>query len=1819
MVIRSALAALLLTAYMAPASAAPDSQPARATVAESDFQAVTLNFELAGLDRQEVEQDGQSREFYGLASEGVVYERGKPVLPMVSRFVVVPPDAGLELVVTASEPRRIPALLPVVRCDDDYISGAAFRDGNPDESLFPPVIAEMSEPAVIRGIRLVKISTYPIQYDESTNCYLQYDHIETEIRYTDDAPVNPALHSGNRIHSEQFRKVLQALAINGDDALRDEPNKEVLPYVGRYCVVMNEGCLRYVVPFIEWRRKAGYRVDILALSNNDASSDSRVKNAVQDLYDSQVENGEEPFEYLLEIGDRSTYSGAGSPENRLESPAGATIWGGANHADYKFGLLEGRDEYPEVAIGRWWAGGAATLALAVGRTLAYEAEPYMEDTEWFTRGGVYSQHWGNNDQTAWHLSIPTNVRWGLEVLESLGFDDIRFYEEYDYDQGGDRIGPEVEDWYDAGTNLLIGRAEIYYFAWNDVLPDQTIFPINIVASGHGEWTAEKITRSGDARHLKGPVATTCGWGWSSTAGSSAFWLGMVNGFLQRGLTYGWAYVRSLVDLERLFPDVNHYSQNFYDHSKTDYNAYGDPALRPWLGVPRVVEAEFPDSISTGERLVTVRVTDAADDSDAAGAQVTLYAPGEQPDWDEGYESYTGYYMWTKPSDESGVAQFIIPTDAELVEGTLLYVTVTGADIKPFFGEIELVGERRALDISGYQLAETDGNGDDALNPGETFTLTLTASNLGGEAIADVLGTVTSLSPWVTVSDDTISFGDVGDGGSADGDRGVAVTLDNACPDGASRPGTRPVLMVNFAAGDDAWQSALQLTPAAPNLEVTDIMDGDIVPDTVRTLDLLIKNIGAMGSDDIRATLVSLGMGVAVINADADYAGIAAGRDAVADGDPFVVTGNTVVVPGSNSRMMVIFSYGDEPFDTAYFDLQTREPMENAPLGPDEYGYICFDDTDTDWEMAPEYDWIEISTREQDRDYDGAAVDFQHGNPRDYVGEAAVVPLGFTTQFYGHDYDSITICTNGYIAMGDQEMVVNFQNWPLDRGYGGGVGMIAPFWDNLRLEQDVSDIYYYHDEENSLFIVEWFKMAFASGGGNNRITFEVVLYDAAVWGTETGDQNILFQYKTITQVLGPTTVDQNSEIYQDMPYASVGISSPTGSTGINYYYWQGEYPLAAAPLENRRALLFATSPEFKTCILYGWITDAETGAPIENVTVRTEHGFTDNSDQDGYWRMEALAEVPADVTASKLGYNDSTLADLEVPEGDSLEIAFALLHPEFTPSTRYLEAVVDSGRTVSLEFDLFNGGNGPLDWSMRRKLPRGADVDPWVRRLSYRIGEQLHDHRIEGVAFAGGKFYVAGGDNQDEQEDTVNYIYELDRDGNLTSLFDQPGSTRYGMYDLEWDGDLLWGSTGATIYGFTTNGEEVTSWAGPQRTNHAIAWDSENELLWFAGLTSNEVIGCNRNGIAIREHNQYDIRIRGMAYWPEDPEGYKLYLLNDPAEGKQTIFKMNTETGDTMLVLSLEADSGHGPRGCYITNQFDVYSWVFMVVEDNASHDKLDIWQLDARRDWFPVFKETAEGWMPAENGLINAGERDDFRLDFITADLAKTVFQAYLLFRHNAVGGSDTIHLTLDVIGPLPPLDFSLGSPADGDTILTNTEVAFTWQRAVDQNLNETAEYVVWFKTGEDSVFAATPDTSLTVDVGLLGLQIPSDTTLTWWVQGVSGMDTVASRERFTLHYLINALDEEGVARPAVFALQGAYPTPFNSQATVRFSVDRAAQTSLKVYDLQGREVAVLHDRVAAAGSHQVVWNGAALPSGVYLLRLESMGRVQTLKTALVR
>jgi len=88
---------------------------------------------------------------------------------------------------------------------------------------------------------------------------------------------------------------------------------------------------------------------------------------------------------------------------------------------------------------------------------------------------------------------------------------------------------------------------------------------------------------------------------------------------------------------------------------------------------------------------------------------------------------------------------------------------------------------------------------------------------------------------------------------------------------------------------------------------------------------------------------------------------------------------------------------------------------------------------------------------------------------------------------------------------------------------------------------------------------------------------------------------------------------------------------------------------------------------------------------------------------------------------------------------------------------------------------------------------------------------------------------------------------------------------------------------------------------------------------------------------------------------------------------------------------------------------------------------------------------------------------------------------------------------------------------------------------------------------------------------------------------------------------------------PIRTALLQNYPNPFNPATTISFSVAETGPVRLEVFDLLGRRVSVLLDRVMPPGTHVVPFDAAALAAGMYAYRLTTADRVLVKKMNVVR
>jgi hypothetical protein len=120
-----------------------------------------------------------------------------------------------------------------------------------------------------------------------------------------------------------------------------------------------------------------------------------------------------------------------------------------------------------------------------------------------------------------------------------------------------------------------------------------------------------------------------------------------------------------------------------------------------------------------------------------------------------------------------------------------------------------------------------------------------------------------------------------------------------------------------------------------------------------------------------------------------------------------------------------------------------------------------------------------------------------------------------------------------------------------------------------------------------------------------------------------------------------------------------------------------------------------------------------------------------------------------------------------------------------------------------------------------------------------------------------------------------------------------------------------------------------------------------------------------------------------------------------------------------------------------------------------------------------------------------------------------------------------------------------------------------------------------------------------------------------FFVLGFSGELEPVTSNTFIWREVGVSIEEGSLA--STFALQAAYPNPFNPSTTIAFTAAAPGDVVISVYDILGRHVTTIAAGQYPAGEHRVVFDAGGLPSGTYLVRLESGGHVQSRSMTLIK
>ena len=202
---------------------------------------------------------------------------------------------------------------------------------------------------------------------------------------------------------------------------------------------------------------------------------------------------------------------------------------------------------------------------------------------------------------------------------------------------------------------------------------------------------------------------------------------------------------------------------------------------------------------------------------------------------------------------------------------------------------------------------------------------------------------------------------------------------------------------------------------------------------------------------------------------------------------------------------------------------------------------------------------------------------------------------------------------------------------------------------------------------------------------------------------------------------------------------------------------------------------------------------------------------------------------------------------------------------------------------------------------------------------------------------------------------------------------------------------------------------------------------------------------------------------------------------------------------------------------------------------------------------------------------------------------------------------------------PEPPSHFSLTEPANGANIVSEP-TTFAWEESIDPDPGDIVTYTLWFVSGGDSVGYEIEENSVDVYPDTVNV-LATGTDAVWYVTANCAFpDTsVESNERFTFTPNLSVKGDRIAGIPDHFFIDNNYPNPFNPATAFQFGLPADVSVSLIIYDISGRQTAVLTDEPLQAGYHRLEFNAGNLASGVYFARFEAGDFVRIQKLLLIK
>ncbi len=798
--------------------------------------------------------DSKKGNFFTLHSHGYTksFNLGNPNLPSKTRMIEVPHGAKVKINILSKKTETIslkdygfdgklfPCQPSMAKCDDGKENKFHMNEKvYASNKFFANELVKFEESGIMRGTRLGTIAVNPFSYNPVTGELTVVTDLHVEVSFVDaDWAKTEEMQAiyGNSSFNQLLSKSLNHRT-EGKPLNQSEPVKMI--------VIADRMFETSLQPFVEWKNMSGIETTVRYTDETEVgSTTTSIQSFLQDLYDAATTEDPAPS-FLLLVGDIAQVPA-------FSGDAGSHV------TDLYYVCYDGPDDMiPDVNHGRFSAQTVAELDAMIEKTMLYEkyemADPSYLDNTFLVAG-----------DDAGHEMVHGNgaIRYIEEnyLNADHGIDNLQMYQNPPISNAAysDSIIANVNRgiaWGNYTAHCGPSGWGTPSFTTSDVhsLTNDGKYGVligNCCLSNkfdEDECFGEALLRAEN----KGAIGYMGGS--NSTYWDEDYWWAVGNGTPVEYPEYE-NFGNGCYDLMfHEHPDDQPYSDwtpaagqiNIAGNLAVEessssmklyyweiYHLMGDPSLIPYAGIPSEITPSYLSTIPVGMSSLSLT-------SLPEYARVTL--------------SNEGTVLATTVADASGAATLEFDAIANPMTADLVII---GQFHQPYIGTLEVVpGDEPFVTLNQTTIVD-DGNG--MADYGEDIELSVNMKNVAAEGsgydAANVEVTISTDDPYITITDDTESYGTIAAGDSTTIESGFALSISDTIPD-------QYVATINFnMTGDDAkysWDATYSLVVNAPVIKIESVTlsndddeNGRLDPGEMADLIFTVKNNGHADANEV---------------------------------------------------------------------------------------------------------------------------------------------------------------------------------------------------------------------------------------------------------------------------------------------------------------------------------------------------------------------------------------------------------------------------------------------------------------------------------------------------------------------------------------------------------------------------------------------------------------------------------------------------------------------------------------------------------------------------------------------------------------------------------------------------------------------------------------------------------------------------------------------------------------------------------------------------------------------------------------------------------